>query len=355
MKVLIVVLVVIAVIVVMFFFAGPIYILEEGYQCVIIQFGKINRTVTDAGLHFKIPFLETVHVFTKKILAWDGLETEIPTGEGENQFIIVDVTSRWRIDNIEKYYVTMIGDNPDDKEEDAWKKLDGIINDAVRTVISKYKLLEAIRNTNDLYERILKALEEEEEPDEVMGEEGLLFEEELLLEEETGFDRDKIDELRIEKGRSILSQEMQDIANNNMETEYEGEIINQYGIELIDIVIREIRYSDAILESVYKRMMTERQSEAEKKRSIGIGEKNRILGVMEREVNRILSEAYQKAEGRKGDADEEAARIYREAYLQNPAFFEFWRTLESYKKILPSFNKTLTTDADYFDFLYGSE
>ena len=137
-------------------------------------------------------------------------------------------------------------------------------------------------------------------------------------------------------------------------TDAEGKAYNQFGIELLDIVIRQIKYSDDLTESVYQRMIQERRQAAEKIRSEGLGEKENILGKLAQDVQTIRSEAYYQSEEIKGTADAEATRIYAEAYEENEGFFKLWRSLESYKKLLPNFKKTLTTDAEYFDFLYES-
>ena len=129
-------------------------------------------------------------------------------------------------------------------------------------------------------------------------------------------------------------------------------IVPQYGIELTDIIIRQIRYSDDLTQSVYNRMIKERSQVAQAYRSYGEGQKAEWLGKLDNDKRSVLSEAYEKSESIKGRADAEATKIYSESYQADPEFFEFWRSVESYRKILPNFNKTLTTDMEYFDYLY---
>jgi membrane protease subunit HflC len=126
----------------------------------------------------------------------------------------------------------------------------------------------------------------------------------------------------------------------------------QYGITLIDIIIRQIKYSDDLTESVYNRMIKERNQIAQAFRSDGEGKKATWVGKMERERKSILSGAYRESERIKGEADAKAAAIYAAAYRRNPEFYAFWKSLESYRNLLPQFKKTLTTDPDYFDYLY---
>jgi len=128
-----------------------------------------------------------------------------------------------------------------------------------------------------------------------------------------------------------------------------------FGIELIDIVVRQIRYSDDLTESVYQRMIKERNQIAEAYRSYGRGQLAQWQGKTESEQKQILSAAYATAEQTKGIADARATQIYADAYAADPQFFELWRTLESYRKTIPTLEKVLSTDMEYFNLLYGKD
>ena len=127
---------------------------------------------------------------------------------------------------------------------------------------------------------------------------------------------------KIEKGRTELSDEM---------VEESKGIMPQYGIELIDILIRQIKYSDDLTESVYNRMIKERNQIAQAFRSDGEGKKATRFGEMERELRTIQSEAYRRSETLKGEADARAAAIYASSYNRSPEFYEFWKAVESYR------------------------
>jgi membrane protease subunit HflC len=101
-------------------------------------------------------------------------------------------------------------------------------------------------------------------------------------------------------------------------------------------------------------MIKERNQIAQAFRSYGEGQKAEILGKLENDKRSILSEAYTISETTKGKADALAADIYAESYGRDPSFFDFWRAIESYRQTLPNFNKTLSTDMDYFRYLYGT-
>jgi len=316
--------VIVLVIVIILFAAGPFFVLNEGEQSVITRFGAITDSVTDAGIKFKVPFVDTVVKYPKKILSWDGDAQRIPTAE--NQFIWVDATARWRIADPVKFYesVTTL--------EQAYARMDDVIDSSVRTVIAENQLREAVRNSNminDTDTEIKINVEDEESMKALRN----------LTVTQTK-------EEPINKGREELSDEMYASAKI---------IVPQYGIELIDIIIRQIRYSDDLTQSVYNRMIKERNQVAQAYRSYGEGQKAEWLGKLDNDKRSILSEAYEKSESVKGKADAEATKIYSESYQADPEFFEFWRSIESYRKIMPKFDKTLSTDMEYFNYLYRQD
>jgi len=145
-------------------------------------------------------------------------------------------------------------------------------------------------------------------------------------------------------GRRALSIEMLNEART---------IMPQYGMELIDVLIRQIKYSDDLTPSVYDRMIKERNQIAQAFRSDGEGEKAKWLGRMTRELLQIQSDAERKAKEIKAKADAEALAIRNRAYSQDPDFADYWMALEEYKALLPKFNKTLTTEADFYKYLYN--
>jgi membrane protease subunit HflC len=118
------------------------------------------------------------------------------------------------------------------------------------------------------------------------------------------------------------------------------------------VIIRQIRYSDDLTESVYGRMITERQQVAQAWRSDGEGLKNEWLGKREKERLEIISAAERTAKVIRGEADAEAAAIYANAYNVDPEFYAFFKAIEAYRRLLPNFQKTLSTDAEFFDYLY---
>ena len=300
---------------------GPPYIVNEGKQVVVTRFGSIVNTHTEAGLYVKIPFLDKVTTYPKLVLSLDGDEQRIPTKE--NQFIIVDTTSRWRISDPAKFYQNFT------TLDAAYNKLSDIIDSSCRTVITQNRLSEIVRSSNIINETVVDSETEDEDTKEINS----------LVNESTA------NEL-VTKGRGELCRLMTVEANK---------LVPEYGIDLIDIVPRQIKYSDELTESVYNRMIKDRNQVAQAYRSLGEGKKAEWLGRLESDKRTIASEAYRKSEEIKGNADAQAAAIYASAYNKDPEFYTFWKSMESYKNNLKDYPATYSTGMDYFKYLYSAE
>ncbi len=313
-------LITIVILVILFLAAGPFYIVNEGTQVVVTRFSKIVASHTDAGLHFKVPFLDHVIEYPKLILSLDGDEQRIPTKE--NQYIIVDTTSRWRIVDPVAFYQNF------QTLTNSYNKLSDIIDSSCRTVITQNRMSEVVRSSNLINE---SKVEENTDED--------------TIEINNLVNADTTNEV-VTKGRSELCKQMANKARS--------EIVG-FGIELIDIVPRQVKYSDELNESVYNSMIKDRSQVAQAYRSLGEGKKAEWLGRLESDKRTIASEAYRKSEEIKGNADAEAARIYAEAYNKDPEFYTFWKSMESYKNNMKDYPATLSTKMDYFDYLYSAD
>ena len=295
-------------------FSGTFYTREEGEQAVIVQFGRpVGEPVTEAGLHVKLPVIQEVRRFEKRLLIWDGDPNQIPTKGRE--FIWVDTTARWRIADAKKFLESVA------TEAGARSRLNDIIDSVVRDQVSGSELVELVRSASW---EVPKGEILEEVPAEVR--------EELKKEVVRG---------REEITRTILAEARK--------------VIPQYGIELVDVRIKRLDYVQSVREKVYARMISERKRIAAQFRSEGEGRSAEILGTMEKELRQIRSTAYRRVQEIRGKADAEATRVYGAAYGGDPEFYAFSRTLEAYKE---GQNKNsvviLTTDSDYYRYLKQS-
>ena len=138
-------LIALVIIFILFVLTGPFYIVNEGKQVVITRFSKIVDSHEEAGLYIKVPFLDQVTEYPKLILSLDGDPQSITTKE--NQYIIVDTTSRWRITDPVAFYQNFQTLN------NAYNKLSDIVDSSCRTIITQNRMSEIVRSSNIINER----------------------------------------------------------------------------------------------------------------------------------------------------------------------------------------------------------
>ena len=120
---------------------GSIYTINESEQAIVTQFGKpVGGAVTESGIHFKMPIIQTVIKFDKRILEWDGSANEIPTLD--NKYIFIDAFARWRISDALQFYKSA------KNEMLAQSRLDDILDGAVRDEIANRTMVEIVRSSN---------------------------------------------------------------------------------------------------------------------------------------------------------------------------------------------------------------
>ena len=284
------------------------YTLDETEQAVVTRFGEpVGKPVLEPGLHFKVPFADTVNRFEKRWLEWNGDPNQIPTKD--KKYIWVDTFGRWRVADPLRFFQRMRD------ERTAQSRLNDIIDGETRNAIASYNLIEVVRASNRSFE-----------------------DEEYL---ETAGTREEVS--KIEVGRERLILQILSRAK---------EIVAEFGVELVDVQVRRINYVDEVQLKVFDRMISERKRTAEKSRSEGFGKSAEIRGQKERELKTIQSEAYRRAQEIHGKGDAEAAKIYAQAFGKDPEFYQFLRTLDAYQVALDgSTSVLLGTDSDFYRYL----
>lgn len=299
------------------------FIIPEGRQAIITEFGDpVGEPISESGLHFKVPFTQEARFVDKRILTWDGIPNQIPTKD--KKYISVDTTARWQIIDVLKFIQSV------QNEKQAKARLDSILDANTRDVISKNNLVEVVRNSNSILEMIKEKKK-------------------IISESETKSIDDEIfgDIEKIELGREKLS----DIIAKKSDIE-----LRTLGITVIDVQLRRISYEKNVEQKVYERMNSERKRIAEKIRSIGKGEKAKIEGRLSRDLQEIESEAYKRAEIIKGEAEARSIAIYAKALSQDASFYEFSRTLDSYKKVFSKNTKLiLSSNSEFLNLLKGAK
>ena len=315
-----------------------IYIVDQSEQAVVTQFGKPVKVIINpiegvkaeaiqqrlkqkyddegiavsmgAGLRFKIPFIQQVKKFERRLLRWNGYPEQIPTKD--KKYIWVDSTARWYIED-PLQFLRSLG-----TLEQALARLDDIIDSSTRNSITKRDLIEVVRTDN----RPMRVAEEE-------------------LQETA-----KVSELT--EGRPVIVKEITDVSRKSCE---------EYGIGIHEggVLIKGLIYVESVKEKVEDRMIEERLRIAKKYTSEGEGEYERIMGDKERELRTILSEAYKTARQIEGAADAESTQIYANTYEKDPEFYRFLKTLELYENSIGGQETKLIlgTDNPLFELIKG--
>lgn len=280
------------------------YVVNEGKQAVITQFGKPVSFVTDPGLKFRIPLIQSVHKLEKRLLPWDGAPENMQTRDKKR--IFVDCWARWKIVDLETFFTNVR------TEQRGQKFLDDIVDSAVRDVIARNNLIDLVRTSNEKLE-----YESEE------------------------FERTTTSRDVVSTGREEIEKEILRVASQQLEV--------QYGMELVAVHIKRVKYNDRVRDTVYERMRSERQRVAQLFESEAQEEGNKIEGLTRKELDSIEGMMKQKSAEIRGLADAEVIKMTAEAYGQNPDFFQFLQQLEMYKNALKSdTNLILSTDSDMF-------
>ncbi len=305
--------VVLVLVVVLLFTTRTAFVVDQAEQAIIVQLGEpVGDVITDPGLHFRLPFIQDVRRFDKRLLDWDGDVSQIPTLGRE--FIIVDTTARWRITD-PLQFLRSVRD-----EAGARTRLDDVLDSAARDIVSGTDLEEIVRSAD--WQVDVSQLSSEDA---------------AALEE--------ADLQRPKKGRGQLEKDILATASQQMPN---------IGIELVDVRIKRINYIESVRGQVESRMISERQSIAARFRSEGEGRSQEILGNMGKELRRISSEAERRAQEIIGAADAQATKIYGEAYGRDPAFYAFSKTLESYSTLGENTTLMIDAESEFFRYLQST-
>jgi membrane protease subunit HflC len=294
--------------------SGAFYVVDQTEQVIVTQFGQpVGNPVTEPGLHFKIPFTQSVNILDKRFLEWDGAAVAIPTRD--KTYIRVSTFARWRIEDPKTYFVRL------HDERSAQSRLEDILGSETRNSIAKHDLIEIVRSDKNR-----QPMRDETLRGGPTGTIGVLP--------------------AIQFGRMKIEEEIKTAA---------AQKLAEFGIIVLDFRIKRVNYNPDVLDRIYQRMISERLQIAQRFRSEGEGESARIAGQRERDMNEIRSNAYRKVQQIRGESDAKATEIYARAYTQNPQaaeFYAFLKTLETYHTIFTKDSTlVLGTDSDIFALL----
>ncbi|MEM9601656.1 MAG: protease modulator HflC [Pseudomonadota bacterium] len=263
------------------------FTVRENEKAIKLVLGEIARSDYKPGLHFKIPFVNTVHTFDARLLTLDVQPERVLTSEKKN--VIVDSFMKWRIGDVEAYYTKTGGDE---------RRANTLLSQVVR------------KATLDAF--------------------GLRTVQEVLAGE---------------RGTVMLA--VRDAANQRA---------NELGIEVTDVRVKKVEFPDDVSDSVFNRMIKERDTVAKQFRSSGQEQAKGIRADADRQREEILARAYSESEVIRGEGDAQAAAIYANAFGEDAEFYSFTRSLEAYKQSFSGQGNVMVLEPDsnffrYFDAL----
>ena len=267
---------------------SSIFVVTETEYAVKFQLGRIVRADYEPGLHFKLPFINNVRKFDRRILTVDTPSELMLTSE--QKFVSVDSFVKWRITDVSKFYISTQGN-----ELRAVSRLEQIIKDRMRAQIASRTLVEVVSQE-----------------------------------------------------RVNIMRDIQGTAN--------AATSDEFGIEVIDVRIKSIELPEDVRESVFRRMATDRQKEANLLRFQGREEAEGIRANADREVQVLLAEAEKEGQAIRGAGDARSTEIYASAYGKDEEFFAFYRSLQAYGNAFGGSQDVLVLDPSsaFFDY-FGSE
>lgn len=301
---------------IVFLLKSGVFIVYEGSQVVLTQFGQIiNQPYREAGLYFKVPFLWKANYFDKRIYTDTDYQANIPTRD--KYFISVDTVVNWRIADPATFFTVM-----DNSNDEIRVILRNIVSGSVREIISKYDLIETLQ------------VKKGEAPP-------------MTLLQDFVTKPDKMDDNYhnpVFYGRVRLVNEMRSNIKKYM---------NDFGIDVVKVLITDIRYSDEVEKRVYDRMIQQRLRMAARLRSMGLKDFHKIMGELHKDYQSIIAPAQKEALLIRGTAEAQVTEIYANAYGQSSKFYNYWRTLRAYNEGIPAMSKGafLSTDSAFLKLL----
>ena len=280
---------------------SSMYVVEEGKQAIVTQFGRPLRAVSESGLHFKTPFIQDIDYLEKRLLPWDGDPESMQTRDKKR--IDIDVWARWRIADPMTFYVKVRS------EQGGQKILDDLVDSAVRDVVAKHTLIDVVRKSNK----------------------------ELIYE--------------VEEMKRSEAEQVQGNGRDDVEKEIlAGVDLSEYGMELVQVRMKRVNYVESVRQTVYDRMISERRRIARRYDSEAVEEQNKILGQMQKELDEIDGEMKQKSAEIRGKADAEVIRLAAEAYGKSPEFYAFLQKLKVFKNTMKNDTRLiLSTDGELLE------
>lgn len=317
----------------LFFFIAALdayFIINETERAVLKRFQEIVRTDIQPGIHWKVPFVDKVLKVDGRAIAFELPPQSYLTSERK----LMDVSSFviWRVSDVQRY-VTVIGG--------------GGINtsDRMRNIAQQ-------RLTARVAESLRNGVAQKTVQEVVAGRRELIADPDAVFESPQGEDAPQV--ISTDKARALDPHEdAREQLMVNVLDEIKAQALQDFGIDVVDVRVKQVDWPDEVRGRVFDRMRAERARDAARHRSEGREGAERIRAAAERERTVLLADAFRKAQLIKGDGDAKAAGVYSEIYSQDREFYRFYRSLQSYRESFtgPEDVLVLSPDGDFFRYL----
>lgn len=329
--------------------SNALFVVKEWEKGLQFQFGRIVKVLEEPGLHIKIPFIQNVKKFDRRIQTLEISPEPFLTSEQKN--LIVDTFVKWRVIDAESYYKSVQG-NPVVFNQ----RLEPIAKNNFRAAFGKRDVQTVVGGTVEAKDRT----KESEKRRVFESPEDVLAANDPELQDLSSSDVEIVIKSKEVEVTEIAGQKVN--LNNTVRREIEDNIqaaliveAGKYGVEVVDVRINGVELPDDVTESVFGRMRRDRERVATELRSKG--EAAYIKQAAEADRNRtvMLAEAYEKAEKIRGEGDALATEIYASAYNRDREFYDFYRSLEAYRRSFHEGNDLFLLDANSAFFKHFGE
>ena len=314
---------IIAIVIVIFLgIFGPqtLFSVDETELAVVTQFGDIKAIHTTPGLKAKVPFVQSVNRFDKRVLRIDTPPARL--NDSEKQILVIDAYTRYRITDVKLFFEKLR--TPSEAET----RIGQIVTSKLKEEVADRTRAEIIGG---------RKLKTEEGADVIVS---------------TNSRQEMLDAVLVASNLEVGPK----TKVVDKQTDEEKEVGEDFGIRIIDVRIKRADFSEDIRETTFTRMRAERERISRETRALGAEQDARIRAEVDKQKAIILADANRQADLTRGEGEARAIEIFAGALEQDPEFYAFQRSLEAYKKFL-STNTTvvLSSDSELFQFLQGTE
>lgn len=317
------------------------FIINETERAVLKRFQEIVRTDIQPGIHFKVPFIDQVVRVDGRAMAYELPVQSYLTSERK----LVDVSSFviWRVQDVQRY-VTVIGggaaNNSDRMRDIAQQRLNVRVAERLRNEVAQRTVQEVVAGRKEV-------IADTADPQSVTPQVG-----------DGSSDVPPPPVISAEEaGELAPAEDAREQLMVNVLAEIKRDVLEDFGIDVVDIRVKQVDWPDEVRDRVFARMSAERARDAARHRSEGREGAEKIRAAAERERTVLLADAYRQAELIRGDGDAEAAAIYASMYNRNQEFFRFHRSLQAYRETFNSRQDVLVLepDGDFFRYLKSAD